>query len=132
MPINILSKVFQVVIEKGVIDDEFIMYLDKLILDKSKNIFDVIQRGFIKYIYKPSNMVIWTVKAKKKQKMYLIYPRLYCSCQDFYKSVVILRKRLFCKHLLAQTICEALNNFTEEHLKDSEYRLIIKEATLDV
>ncbi len=129
---GVLSNLFQMVKDKGIIDDEIMMYLDELILDNSKNVFDVIQRGFTKYKYIPSNKVVWAVKAKKKQKLYLIYPRFYCSCQDFYKAVVIQRKRLFCKHLLAQTICEALNNFNEQNLNDSDFKMLVRESTLDI
>ena len=118
---DLLLKIFQKVEEKGVIDDEFIKYLDNLFSDKSINIFDVIQRGFIKYTYKPSNKIVWGVKAKNLKEEYLIFPKLYCSCWDFYKRVVMERKRAFCKHLLAQTICEALESFEEIELKDNDY-----------
>ena len=56
---------------------------------------------------------------------YLLYPKLYCSCQDFYKAVVIQRRRSFCKHLLAQVICEHLPEFKESGLEDDEFNEFI-------
>ncbi|MFX1238263.1 MAG: hypothetical protein ACFFAS_18130 [Promethearchaeota archaeon] len=129
---DLLNQIFLMVVEKGLIDDDFIRYLDTLFLDKSTNILEVIQRGFTKRLYIPSNRVVWAIKAKKSTKTYLIYPRIYCSCQDFYKSVVIKRKRQFCKHILAQTICEALDSFITEKLHDDDFKLIIDETILNM
>jgi len=120
---DLLSSIFQKVKDKGVIDDEFIKYLDGLFSDKSASILDVVQRGFIKYTYSPSMRVVWSVHAKKRiEEQYFIYPKIYCSCQDFYKGVVLERKRSFCKHILAQVICEALESFKNVELDDTLFK----------
>ena len=61
---------------------------------------------------------------------HIIYPKMYCSCQDFYKNVVVSKKRLFCKHILAQVICEALNNYKKTELKDHEFINLISNLEL--
>jgi predicted nucleic acid-binding Zn finger protein len=58
---------------------------------------------------------------------HLIYPQLYCSCQDFYKNVVIKRERPFCKHILAQVIAEELNTFEQIEVPDEEFKYMIKD-----
>ena len=60
----------------------------------------------------------------------MIYPRLYCSCQDFYKNVVIQRKRNFCKHLVAQSISEGLDDFNELALEDEDFQTLIDDLNL--
>ncbi len=125
---DLLSNIFQEVKEKGVIDDEFIKSLDSLFSDKSASVLDVVQRGFTKTTFTPSQKVVWGVRAKKPpEEEYFIYPKIYCSCQDFYKGVVLERKRDFCKHILAQVICEALNSFEEEELDDTKFKDRIEE-----
>ena len=125
---DLLSSIFQKVKDKGVIDDEFIKYLDGLFSDKSASILEVVQRGFIKYTYNPSKKVVWCVPAKKRpEEEYFIYPKIYCSCRDFYKAIVLERTRSFCKHLLAQVICEALQSFKNVELDDSLFKKRITE-----
>ena len=125
---DLLSSIFQKVKDKGVIDDEFIKYLDGLFSDKSASILEVVQRGFIKYTYNPSKKVVWCVPAKKHpEEEYFIYPKIYCSCRDFYKAVVLERTRSFCKHLLAQVISEALQSFKNVELDDSLFKKRITE-----
>ena len=62
---------------------------------------------------------------------YLIYPKIYCGCIDFYKNVIINRIRDFCKHIIAQIICEALNNYKEKKLEDNIFRDFINDLKLE-
>jgi len=73
-------------------------------------------------------------KAKKLIKEfrneYLIYPKLYCSCHSYYNNVVIEGSRRFCKHMLAQVICESLNKYDERILEDNEFKEVIIDSKL--
>ena len=111
--------------EKGIVDDDLIKYIDSIFSGKYERVLEVIKRGIIKNIYKPSNRIIWIAVGENSE--HLIYPKLYCSCQDFYKNVVIKRKRDFCKHILAQVICEVLENFKLVELKDNEFKSLIND-----
>jgi predicted nucleic acid-binding Zn finger protein len=102
--------------KKSAIDEELTNFIEKVFPDKVDKVLKVIKRGISKYIFNPSKRVVWIALGENDE--YLIYPKLYCSCQDFYKAVVIQRKRSFCKHLLAQVICESLPDFKEIELKD--------------
>ncbi|MFX1418640.1 MAG: hypothetical protein ACFE9N_06950 [Promethearchaeota archaeon] len=127
---DLLFQVFKKAEEKKVIDEEFISFLESIFPDKSIYAIDSLKKGIIKYIYEPSNRVIWAAKGENQE--HLIYPKLYCSCQDFYKSVVIKKKRKFCKHILAQVISEALNRFETIILKDSKFKEFIRELKLKI
>ena len=65
-------------------------------------------------------------------KDYMIYPKLYCSCRDFYKNVVINRKRDYCKHILAQIISEALNSYEEKILDENQLRDLIRDIKMKI
>ncbi|MBD3196914.1 MAG: hypothetical protein GF317_17810 [Candidatus Lokiarchaeota archaeon] len=112
-----------------IINKEIIQFLDKYFSEKSDKIFEVIKKGITKYAYFPSNRILWT--ALGKQKEHIIYPRLYCSCRDFYKSVVINQSRKFCKHLIAQVIAESLGNFEYVKLEDDAFLIRIEEIKSD-
>ncbi len=127
---DLLLDVFQKATKKKEIDDEFISFLDNIFPGKSTNVLDVLKRGIIKYIYKPSNRIVWAAKGENQEHM--IYPKLYCSCQDFYKSVVIKKKRHFCKHILAQIISDALNTYEEVILDDKRFKEFVKELKLKI
>lgn len=127
---DLLFQVFRKVKKKQVIDEEFIKFLETIFPDKSTDVIDVLKRGIIRYMYKPSNRIVWAARGENQE--HLIYPRLYCSCQDFYKNVVIKKKRKFCKHILAQIISEALNKFEKVTLRDDEFKEFLTNLKLKI
>ncbi len=126
---DLLSEIYLKIKQKGEIDDEFVNYLESIYPDKSSEILKAIKRGITKYIFKPSNRIIWTAIGENNE--YLIYPKIYCSCIDFYNRVVIKRKKDICKHLIAQSISDALNDFIEKELEDINFPDFIKELKLE-
>ena len=127
---DLLFKVFKEAKGKQIIDENFIAFLDNIYPNKSTSVIEVLKRGIIKYTYKPSNRIVWTAQGENQE--HLIYPKLYCSCQDFYKNVVIKKKRTFCKHILAQVISEALNQFKTVTLNDKKFKELINELKLKI
>jgi len=125
---DLLFDVYSRAKNKKVIDDELINFIDSLFSNKSDKVLEVIKRGITKYIYKPSNRVIWIAIGEGCE--HLIYPKLYCSCQDFYKNVVIQRKRPFCKHLIAQAICDGLGDYNELELEDEDFNTLVEDLNL--
>ena len=114
--------------KKGVIDEELLNFIDRIFPDKVEKVLKVIKRHITKYTFYPSRRVVWIALGENDE--YLLYPKLYCSCQDFYKSVVIQRRRSFCKHLLAQVICEYLPDFKESELEDNGFNEFIEDLDL--
>lgn len=123
-----LFSIYEKVKKKGEIDDDLLDYLEEIFPNSSSRVIGTIKKGIRKYIYKPSNRNIWIVMGEKKE--HFVYPRIYCSCQNFYLKVVIERKQLICKHILAQIICEALNNFEEIKLKDDDFDIRLSDLDL--
>ncbi len=126
---DLLSEIYSKIKSKELIDEEFINYLESIFPDKSPNILEVIKRGITKYTFKPSNRIVWTAMGENNE--YLIYPKIYCGCIDFYKNVIINRIRDFCKHIIAQIICEALNNYKEKKLEDNNFGDFINDLKLE-
>jgi len=113
---------------KNALDEDLISFINSIFPNKADKVLETIKRGVTKYNYKPSNRVIWVALGKDCE--HLIYPRLYCSCQDFYKNVVIQRSRDFCKHLVAQAICEGLNDFNVLDLEDNDFNKLVEDLNL--
>jgi predicted nucleic acid-binding Zn finger protein len=111
--------------DKTIIDKELIEHLDSIYPNKSSIILDVLKSGITKYIYKPSNRVIWTVLGEEDE--HVILPYIFCSCRDFYKNVVINQKRNFCKHLIAQIISIVMQGYEEIELEDDEFEELLKD-----
>lgn len=120
---DLLFDVYSITKKKGVIDDELINFIDTIFPNKADKVLDVLKKGITKYTYKPSNRVIWLALGENRE--YLIYPKLYCSCLNFYKEVVINQSIGYCKHLITQVICEALNKYKKVELKDKEFEDLI-------
>ena len=116
---DLLSEIYSKIKNKGLIDEDFVNFIESIFPDKSPNILKVIKRGITKYTFKPSDKIVWTAMGQNNE--YLIYPKVYCGCIDFYKNVVIKRIRGFCKHIIAQVICEALNNYQISIIEDAKF-----------
>ncbi|MFX1455385.1 MAG: hypothetical protein ACFFDB_08415 [Promethearchaeota archaeon] len=127
---DILLKIFTKAKQKHPLDESFINFLDRVFPDKSSDVMETLKRGITKYKYKPSNRIVWSAMGANQE--HLIYPKLYCSCQDFYKNVVVNRTRDLCKHLVAQVISEALNNFKETTLPDEKFKEFVSELKLKI
>ena len=127
---DLLLEVFEIAKQKQIIDNDFISFLESIFPNKSTDVLEVLKRGVTKYIYIPSNRCIW--RAMGENQEHLIYPKLFCSCQDYYKNVVVNRKRDFCKHILAQIISEAFNKYKTTILDDIKFKDILKELKLNI
>ena len=127
---DLLLKIFEKARKKQLIDEDFISFLELIFPDKSSNVLETLKRGITKYIYKPSNRVVWTAMGRNQE--HLVYPKLFCSCQDYYKNVVVNKIREFCKHIIAQVISEALLNFKETTLNDKEFRELVGDLKLKI
>ncbi len=78
-----------------------------------------------KYIFKPSNRVVWIVVGKGRD--YLIMPIAYfCTCDDFYFRVMD-RQIHLCYHLIAQKLAEALGIFELYEEQDKLYDILMRE-----
>ncbi|MFX1316946.1 MAG: hypothetical protein ACFE9T_13880 [Promethearchaeota archaeon] len=127
---DLLLAIFKMAKKKRILDKELIEFLENVFPGRSSNVIEVLKRGITKIIYKPSNRIVWTAMGENQE--HLIYPNLFCSCQDFYKSVIIKRERFVCKHLIAQIISEALNNYQIKELEDNEFSNLIKDLKLQI
>lgn len=126
---DLLSEIYSKIKDKGLIDEEFVNFIESIFPDKSPNILKVIKRGITKYTFKPSDKIVWTAMGQNNE--YLIYPKVYCGCIDFYKNVVIKRIRGFCKHIIAQVICEALNNYQVSIIEDDKFTDFMENLKLE-
>lgn len=78
-----------------------------------------------KYVFRPSESVKWTVKGRKRQ--YLVIPEIFCTCRDFYQSVVINGEAKMCYHLLAQQIAAIRKHHNTIDSTDAERRKLYSE-----
>jgi predicted nucleic acid-binding Zn finger protein len=126
---DLLSDLYLKIKDKDLEEKVLIEKLEQIYPDKSTDVLQVIQRGITKYTFKPSNRIIWTAIGENDE--YLIYPKIYCSCIDFYNRVVLKRKKLVCKHLIAQTVCEALNSFENIIVEEKDFNEFMSQLKLE-
>jgi len=80
-----------------------------------------------KYVFRPSGRVVWVVVGRDRD--YLIYHVVgYCSCDDFYFSVIDGKVPL-CHHLIARKLAEVLGRFEVVEQSDELYSSHLKEWT---
>lgn len=85
----------------------------------------VVQHNVYKYVFRPSGRVLWIVVGR--QKDYLIYPDMYCSCSDFYLNSVVRKKVDACYHILARILAEFLGFYDVLYASDDEYVSLFNE-----
>lgn len=121
-----LSEIYEKIKAKKKIDSDVASFLFKKYGDRFIRALELVNsRKIIKYIFLPSKIERWVVIGKHDK--YLVFPRTFCQCNDFYLSVVIRKSIDACYHLLAQTISEAVGNYEEKAMDDSEYAQFINE-----
>jgi predicted nucleic acid-binding Zn finger protein len=120
---DLIFKLISILKDKSKIDDEIINYLNSIFSENAERVLETIKRGITKY--RIEDRVIWTAMGENSE--HIIYPKIYCSCQDFYLNVVIERKRDYCKHILAQIICDVLNNYAEKDLSYDDFKILFKD-----
>jgi predicted nucleic acid-binding Zn finger protein len=125
---DLLFQLESIVKKKGFISADTIDFINKIFSDKSERVLEVIGRGIKRNVYLPSGRILWTAIGEETE--HIIYPKLYCSCQDFYKNVVIKKKQPFCKHIIAQAIAEVLNEFNIIEIEDDKFGSLIKKISL--
>ncbi|MFX0068638.1 MAG: hypothetical protein ACFFA1_05255 [Promethearchaeota archaeon] len=81
--------------------------------------------GVKKYIFEPSEREVWIVVGKARD--YFIVSDLYCSCEDFYMSVVVRKRSPLCYHILSKMFAEMLGLFSTYKVHDDRYNELIKE-----
>ena len=80
-----------------------------------------------RYVFRPSGRVVWVVVGRDRD--YLIYHVVgYCSCDDFYFSVIDGKVPL-CHHLIARKLAEVLGRFEVVEQEDEFYSSHLKEWT---
>ena len=101
-------------------------------IDRLSKVFSVpqiskvkeIMSEIIKVVFKPSNREIWMKLGTDKD--YIMYPRVYCSCMDFFLQGIIKKQKHYCKHLITQGIVEELtknaSNDIEMLEKDENFK----------
>jgi predicted nucleic acid-binding Zn finger protein len=78
-----------------------------------------------KYVFKPSNRVVWIVVGKGRD--YLIMPAAdFCTCDDFYFRVMD-RQIHLCYHLIAQKLAATLENYELYEEEDGLYDVLMRE-----
>jgi predicted nucleic acid-binding Zn finger protein len=118
-PTDSFDKVLGDIGKHGSLELDSIKRLSKLFpvtqISKVKGIMNEI----VKIVFKPSNRVVWMKLGADKD--YIIYPKLYCSCMDFFLQGISKNRKYYCKHLIAQGIVEALSSqeVIKEDLDDS-------------
>ena len=81
-----LKEVCRELREKGVSKER----LKTMLSDKERFLraLKAVKKGKVKkYVFKPSGKVIWIVVGKKRE--YIVLPKIsFCSCDDFYYSIM--------------------------------------------
>lgn len=128
---NVFNSLLKKIEEKSELTEDIIEELKELFPDKIEKTLEILKKGIIQYTFSPSGRKIWAAVGSKN-KLHLIYPNMYCSCIDFYKNVVINRKNILCKHLLAHLISSSLNSFEEVSLKDEDFSKFLKQFKIKI
>ena len=88
--------------------------------------FEALKEGRVKkYVFKPSNRVVWIVIGKERD--YLIMPEAeFCTCDDFYFRVLDKQVHL-CYHLIAQKLAKNLERYETIEDHDEIYDSLMAE-----
>lgn len=84
----------------------------------------VLEKRVMKYVFNPSNRIVWIVLGKTRD--YLQIGTRFCNCDDFFRNVIN-EKSEICYHLLARLLAESLNAYKTYDVSDERYDTFMKE-----
>jgi len=107
----------------GQLSEKTRMKLLKLFSKRFENAMTLVDKNRVKkYMFRPSNRVIWTVLGRKGE--YQVIPETnFCNCDDYYFRVID-RQKTLCYHIIAQSFAEAFGRYTVTKLPDKAYSSI--------
>jgi len=105
---------------KGQLSEKTRAKLLKQFSKRFENAMNLVDKNRVKkYMFRPSNRVIWTVLGRKGE--YQVIPETnFCNCDDYYFRVID-RKKTLCYHIIAQRFAEAFGKYTVKKLPDKAY-----------
>jgi predicted nucleic acid-binding Zn finger protein len=108
---KIFNQICRDIVAVGGITTEHKAKLAEVLKGRFSAAYDAVkQKRVIKYVFHPSERVLYMVKGKEGE--YLILPfASYCSCPDFYFRVIDY-EIAFCYHLIAQKLADILETYT--------------------
>jgi len=124
--IELLEQVCKEAKEKGKLIGSHLNLLYETFGMRFSKAWEALKEGRIKkYVFKPSNRVVWIVVGKERDYL-IIASADFCMCDDFYFRVLDQRIHL-CYHLIAQKIAEALDWYDKIEEHDDLYNSLMEE-----
>ncbi len=124
--IKLLLEICFVCKEKKQLSDDHFARLKTIFGQRFSNAWTAVEESRVKrYVFNPSNRVVWVVVGRKRD--YIVLPAVgFCSCDDFYFGVME-GKAFLCYHLIAQKIAESLGRYDQIEADDDLYEILMKE-----
>jgi predicted nucleic acid-binding Zn finger protein len=124
--IEALENICEEIKESGKVTGENLTRLAALFGSRFQKAWEAVRGNRVKkYIFKPSERVIWIVVGRERD--YLVMPDAgFCSCDDFYFHVMS-RKAHLCYHLIGQKLAESLGWYDEIEENDDMYDFLMNE-----
>jgi len=121
---RVLEAVCREIQTEGAVSEAHLKRLSEVFGQRAARAWEAVREGRIKkYVFKPSNRVVWIVVGKRRD--YLIMPAAdYCSCDDFYFQF---DHGHLCYHIVAQKLAEAAEKFDLFEDDDQFFDVLIKE-----
>ncbi len=91
------------------LSDNLLSALHSVFQQSLLHALDLVDKNHVTRFVCPSGRELFQVKASTGSKVYTcLVPSSYCNCPSFVYSVVLKEEALWCKHLLAVRLCQAL------------------------
>lgn len=124
--IELLENVCKEAKEEGKIVGKHLNQLYETFGTRFTKAWEALKDGRVKkYVFKPSNRVVWIVIGKERDYL-VIAAADFCMCDDFYFRVLDQHIHL-CYHLIAQKIADCLGWFDKVEEHDELYNSLMAE-----
>jgi len=121
---DMLEDICNAIKTEGKVSEPHISRLSATFGQRANKALEALNEGRIKkYVFHPSNRVVWIVVGKKRD--YIVMPAIdYCSCYDFYFQF---DRGHVCYHIIAQKLADATGAFDQFEDDDQFCDVLIKE-----
>ena len=113
--------------QNGAISDDLLSSLHSVFQQPLLGALDLIDQDSVAKLTCPAGRTLYQVRGTSGASYYCFTSSNYCSCPSFIFTVLKKEDALYCKHLIAALVGEALGRVVDKQISDVEFSKLLSD-----
>lgn len=113
--------------QSGTISDELLSSLHSVFQQPLLGALDLIDQDSVTKLTCPAGRTLYQVRGTSGASYYCFTSSNYCSCPSFIFTILKKEDALYCKHVIAALVGEALGRVVDKQISDEEFSKLLSD-----